>query len=603
MSQSQASFTQRITFLFGVFSVAAFILLIRLFQISVIQHQSFVAEADEQQNVEYTVLPKRGTIYAQDLASGSLVKVAVSSERYALSATPRNVTKKMKAAYAKALAPFSDIKEEDILTQLNTEGWYMRPLAHGLTSEQLSSVAEAIKGVERAADPKWKDVPVNLDASQGATIYYWGGVFFQREYQRSYPQGNTMGQVLGFVNDEGLGKYGIESEFDQQLKGQTGKLRLEQDSLGTLLRSTQAVEGSDGADYELTIDRNIQHYVEQELEKQVKDGEAKGGVAVVMDAQTGGILAMANYPSYDPAKFREVPSAEIGRFTNGSISTVWEPGSVFKPIVMASAIDQGLVTPDTKQEFGGSVNVGGFKIETALRRSYGEETMTQVLVNSDNVGMVWVANKLGNDTMHDYLHKFGIGQLTGIDLANEVSTELQPAKTWRDVNRATLSFGQGISVTPLQLMQAYTAITSKDGTLIHPHILQAIIHPDGRREEITVKKGDQVLKPETAAQLREMLKAVVEKAEGPAKVAGYGIAGKTGTAQVPDLVNGGYLQDQYNHTMIGFAPASNPRYILLTKIEQPNLAKVGTFAVGTAVPLFGRISRFLIQYLQIPPTP
>jgi stage V sporulation protein D (sporulation-specific penicillin-binding protein) len=589
----------RVSSLIILAMVLAVGLSVRLFSISVGQHGAYVALANNQQTVEHDVLPKRGDIFVQDAATGNKVLVATSAERFSVSATPRNVVKK--EAYAKVLAKYSGVNEADVLASLSQDTLYMSPLKHGLSKDEVEHIATALNEVERSSDPKHPEIKINFSTDQGNTIYFIGGVIFQREYQRVYPEGGLLSQVLGFVDNSGKGRYGFEAQYDQELKGTSGTLLLEQDSLGTLLKQQTAVSGSDGTNYELSIDRTVQYEAEKELAAQLKDSEAEGGSVIVMNPKTGEIIALANQPTYNISSFQNVSADQISLFDNAAISHVWEPGSIFKPLIMAAAMDLGLVTADTKSTFPESVTVQGYKIETALRKAYGEETMTQVLANSDNVAMVWVANKIGNDNMYNYLERYGFGDFTGIDLKNEISGSVLPASKWRDINRATISFGQGIAVTPLQIISAYAAIAN-DGKRIQPRVVHALIDPSGNRQVLQPVEGQQIVKPEIAKQLRDMMVATVLTAHNRAGTPGYKIGGKTGTAQIPDPQKGGYIEDAYNHSFIGIGPSDDPKYVMLVKIDHPNLKKVGLFAESTAVPLFGRLSTFLLNYYQIPPT-
>ncbi len=579
--------------------VAALGLSGRLFFLSVLSHTAYVAEAQKQQFVQRTIEARRGDIYVQDVAAGTASLVAQSIERYAVSATPRNV--KHKPEYARLLAQFTGNDEQQLLATFRKDGLYMPVLKHGISQEEVKQLEEQINALERGFDDSYVDVKVNFDTAQGNTMYFVGGVFFQREYRRIYTEGALLAQVLGFVNSSGSGQYGFEGQYDDSLKGYSGTLNLEQDSLGTLLKQDSAVEGKNGTDYELSIDRNVQFQVEQELAAAIQNSEAKGGTVIVMDPKTGEIIAMANQPTYDPNNYDKVPTDQISLFTNQAISGSWEPGSIEKPLIMGMALDQGLVTRQTTETFPGSVVVDGHVIETALRKSYGTENMSQVLANSDNVAMVWVANKIGSDTMYRYLKSFGFGDYTGIDLKGEAKGKLLAVNQWRNIHRATISFGQGISVTPLQMATAYAAVAN-DGKMVRPRIVHALINPDGSRQEMQPTFGEQVLKPETAKVLRTMMVETVLTAHNRAGVNGYKIAGKTGTAQVPNPDSGGYLEDTYNHSFVAIGPSDDPRYVLLVKIDQPNIQKVGIFAESTAVPLAGRLNTFLVNYYQIPPT-
>jgi cell division protein FtsI/penicillin-binding protein 2 len=580
----------------GLMSVA---LIGRLFQIAVVDHDSYMAKAKEQQRVARDIVPRRGSIYVQDLAAGQTVAVAQSVEKFGLSVTPRNVTRKKE--YARLLSQITGAEEAKLLAAFERGGWYMEPIMHDLSKEQVSEIAAQIWELEKSVSPRLRPIAVNFDSAQGDILHYLGGTFFIREYQRAYPEGALMGQLLGFVNDRGEGQYGFEGQYDAELTGYEGRVSLERDSRGNALRQQEQVRGQDGMSYELTIDRNVQHIVEQELAAEVIESEAVGGSVIVMDPKTGNVIAMANYPAYAPANFRTVAKENISLFDNPSISAIWEPGSIFKTLVIGAAIDQGLITPNTTETFGASVNVNGYDINTALRRAYGRQTMTDVLVNSDNVAMVWIGNKLGNQLMGDYVRRLGFGAVTGIDLKNEVGGKVLPSNRWSDINRATITFGQGIATTPIQITSAYGAIAN-EGVLVPPRIVKAVIAPDGTRTELAPPSGRQVLKPQTAEDMRNMLTQVVVRGHQRAGVPGYKVGGKTGTAQVPDPVRGGYIADAFNHSFAGMAPSDDPRFVMLVKIDQPNINKVGRFAESTAVPLFGKLSRFLLQYYQVPPS-
>ena len=592
-------FQKRIAALLVIFLLGASGLVGRLFQISVLQHGDYSLLAAGQQSVIRDILPRRGAIWFQDAASGTVDLAAESVQQYALTATPANVTKK--AAYAKVLAEISGVDAGKLQKIFEGNGKYMPPLKHGLSKADVEAVALKINAVERSVNPNYESVTVNFDAQQGGALYFTGGVIFEEEYGRTYPEGQLASQFLGFVNTTGEGQYGFEGQYDSALKGFGGTAKLERDSLGNLLQQTGGSAGADGSSYELTIDRNIQYEVEQQLALEIKNDGATGGSVIVMDPKTGGITAMANLPTYDPNKYGAVPEDQIGLFTNTSISQGWEPGSIFKDLVMGAALNEGVVTPDTVNTFDESVTVQGHKIETALRKSYGRENMSQVLSNSDNVAMVWVSDKLGNQKMYQYLESFGFGQRSGIDLRSEISGNLLALNHWQDIDRATISFGQGIAVTPLQIIAAYAAVAN-NGRTIRPHVVQTVIASNGNRQVIQPIYGTQVLRPEVAKELLGMMLYTVQESHNRAGTPGFQIGGKTGTAQIPDPVNGGYLPDAYNHSFVGIGTVDNPRYVLLVKIDHPDIKKVGLYAESTAVPLFGRLSSFLLHYYQIVPT-
>ncbi|MEI8004084.1 MAG: penicillin-binding transpeptidase domain-containing protein, partial [Methanothrix sp.] len=419
----------------------------RLFQMSVLDHDLYLAKAQKQQLVDNDILPRRGALFAQDFSNGHTTTVAQSIESYSLSATPVNVLDKPEMATL--LAGLTGKDQAKLLASFELESEYMNPIITGLSKADVERYAAGIQALQKQLYPKLAAPKISFDAVQGDVLYYLGGTFFIKGYRRVYPEGSLMGQALGFVDDTGQGRYGLEEQFNAELMGYAGTLRLTRDSKGSLLQQFELVKGENGNSFELTIDRNVQAQVEQLLATRVQESEAKGGSVVVMNPKNGEIIALASSPSYNPNTFRDLTSEQIGLFDNPVISLQWEPGSIFKPLIMAGAIDQGVVSPETKETFGASVTVDTHVINTALNKAYGLESMTDVLVNSDNVAMVWLGNKMGNQMIANYLTSYGFGHPTGIDLQNEISGSVLPVSEWRKINQATVTFGQGIAVTPM----------------------------------------------------------------------------------------------------------------------------------------------------------
>jgi cell division protein FtsI/penicillin-binding protein 2 len=323
-----------------------------------------------------------------------------------------------------------------------------------------------------------------------------------------------------------------------------------------------------------------------------------------MDPSNGAILAMASNPSYDPNKFNEVSGDGQRIFLNPATSLAWEPGSIFKPIVVAVGVADGKIEPDSKPTeipggFGESVNVGGYDIHNSQRKSYGYETVTQILENSDNVGMVWIANKLGNETMANYFKKFGFGGKTGVDIAGEASGQIAPAKKWKDVNRATISFGQGMTATPLQIVSSFATLANK-GKYVKPRILDKIIEASGKEKQIESEDPVEVVSEDVAKKTTEMLVSVVVNGHGKkAAVSGFKVAGKTGTAQLVKE-DGTYDEEAHIGSFAGYAPADNPQFAMLVKLDKPKSVE---WAESSAAPIFGEISDWLLNsYLKIPKT-
>lgn len=539
----------------------------RLFQKSVIEHPLYAARAESQYEVSKDLPSKRGTIFAQDAELGQIVPMAATEERFDISVVPRNV--KDKTAAAHVLATLFGVDEKDVLAKISTDKLYLPPIVRGITKDQ-------------------RDVLV----TQGFV-----GLLIEKRNERVYPENQIAAQVLGFVNREGKGSYGVEGYYDTDLRGTAGSVVGEKDTLGRIISTLRQTDPENGVDVELTIDHNLQFAVERRLQQGITDTGAISGQAIVMNPTNGEILAMAALPSFDPNKYAD-SAAEPEKFRNPTISTVYEPGSIFKPLVMASAIDLGKIEPDTQETFGAYVTVQGYDIHTALNKAYGKETMTQVLENSDNVGMVWVADKMTKDEMHDKLASLGINQTTGVDLQGEVQGSFMPARQWQSINQATTSFGQGVSVTPLQMIRAWSAVIN-GGTLITPHLVKRL---EGQRgvtatAELPTKSG--VITPETSAKVRGMLQSVVDHGPyGHARVAGYAIGGKTGTAQIADNT-GHYSDTEFTHTFMGFFPVDVPKYIILVKLDKPTSAP---FAESTVGPVFHDLSQYIFNYYKLPPT-
>lgn len=571
-------FGRRLSLVGGTLVFVMVIFGIRLFVQSVVVHEGTLAKAEQQYLVRKEVEPRRGTIYATDLRSGSeaspgLKPLARDRLTYSLSVVPRNL--KNPQEVAEKLAPWVGISSGELLAKINNKRLYLPPLQKGLSEEEEALIAEM-------------KLP---------------GVFFTEESDRYYPEGYLASQILGFVNAERRGNYGIEQEYDEDLRGSGGEILAERDVRGRLFSQVDARPVANGSNLVLTIERNVQGFIETVLKKALVTFQADSGTVVVMDVQTGAIIALANQPDFNPNEYRQVSEEFVDRFGNPAISHVWEPGSIFKTIVMAAALDAGVIEPDTKGMFSNVTFVDGEDIHTAEDKAFGEETMTQVLENSDNVGMVWVADQLGSERLSQTLQKFRFGEELGIDLPGEVAGLLRPVATWRNINRATLAFGQGISMTPLQMVTSLATLAN-GGKVMQPHIVRAFIADDGRVVSQTEPKilEAAAISPETSAKIAGMMVSVVENGHGKrAGVPGYKIAGKTGTAQIfrPQEEGGGYYDDQHIGGFGGFFPANEPRFAMIVKLDRPKTVK---FAESSAAPTFGEIAQFILNYYKIPPT-
>lgn len=427
------------------------------------------------------------------------------------------------------------------------------------------------------------------------------GVGFEREYARFYPEASMAASLVGFVghdeNGNDKGYFGLEGYYDRLLRGESGIAVQINDAFGRpiLAKANNNSGQIDGSNIRLSIDRAVQYIVEKKLADGVKLYGASSGMIGIMNPHTGAIIAMANYPSFDPATYQDY---SYDLYKNPFISDLYEPGSTFKPIVMGGAINRGLITPDTKCDIcAGPVSVGGYKIHTWDNKYFKDTTMTKVIQHSDNTGMVFVAQKLGVERMIQVLSSFGIGDTTGIDLQGEVASSLKPKSEWYPVDLATTGFGQGISVTPIELLDAFSTLAN-NGVRMEPHVVSEIQASDGNDIKISPKVLDRPISEETAKVMTEILVNAVDNGESKwTKINGYRIAGKTGTASIP--IAGHYDPTKTIASFIGYAPADNPKFVMLVILNKPTAAIYGS---ETAAPIFFDIAKELFIYYHIAPS-
>lgn len=426
------------------------------------------------------------------------------------------------------------------------------------------------------------------------------GVKLTQETKRVYPEASLASTLIGFVGKDNKGLTGIEADFNRELGGVDGKVIFERDSIGNEIPLGYRKEKppQEGADLILTIDRNIQRLIEKKLDEAMTKHKASGGTIIVMEPHSGAILGMASRPAFDLNKLDLVSNPKMELYRNRAITDMYEPGSVFKVITMAAGLEEKTVTPQTTVYCTGSVTLNGATIRTWNGRGHGIETMTQVLMNSCNVGAVWVSEKVGKDRFYEYVYKFGFGQPTYAGLRGEAKGQVRTPKTpgWRPIDLNTNSFGQGISVTPLQIVTAVSAVVN-GGNLMRPYVVKEVATDQERRvfKPVTVRR---VIQEEPARQLIQMLNAAAEKGEGRmAMVPGYHIGGKTGTASIP--VGGSYASEDTIASFVGFAPVENPRFVILVKIDEPKDSPWGNVV---ASPIFRSIAQQILVYMKIPPT-
>lgn len=431
------------------------------------------------------------------------------------------------------------------------------------------------------------------------------GLSLNWETLRYYPEKNLFSSIIGFSNLENVGNYGLEAYFNKELTGEDGYLLGDKGSYQgkkIIIDKQEYQTPVDGQNLVLTIDYAVQLHICKKLEEAQAKHNFTGASIIVMDPKTGKIIAMCSWPSFDPNNYQDV--SNINLFDNQVVSYQYEPGSVFKTITMAIAIDQGKITPDTYYEDKGQIKIDNWTIKNSdysTNGGHGRVNMNYVLENSLNTGAIFAATQVGSTVYSEYLKKFGFGEKTGIELSSESNGNINSLLTTKvkDIDLATASFGQGLAVTPLQMISSYAVLANK-GTLMKPYIVDKILDKDDNIiKTIEPQVIRQVVSTQTAETVSAMLVNVIENGHAKkSKVQGYYIGGKTGTAQIPSG-SGGYLENKYIHTFVGYGPIEDPQFVMLVKFDSPNTS---VYAEGTVVPVFGEIVDFLLKYYQIPAT-
>jgi cell division protein FtsI/penicillin-binding protein 2 len=541
------------------------VVLARLFYWQVVRAEELTALGESQYGRRIKTTPLRGEIKTTDGYAIAANKVA-----YLVYANPKQV--RDDTLVSNVLSPILDVDAATISSNLALDRYWVALKSH-------------IDSVKKTEIEK-----LNLP-----------GVGFEEHALRFYPEASLAAKILGFVgrdeNGDPKGYFGLEGYYDLQLRGKEGTAVQIHDALGRpiLARMKEEHGGTDGRNLVLNIDRVVQLLAEQELKAGIERYGAEGGMVAVMEPKTGNVVAMASFPTFDPRAYQEYGD---DLYKNPFISDTYEPGSTFKPLVMAAAIDSGLVQPNTPCSICGSpVEIGGYEIRTWNNKYQEGITMTDTIIRSDNTGMVFVAQKMGLERMVSYFKKFGIGDLTGIDLQGEVAPGLRPEDQWYPIDVATASFGQGISITPIELLSGFSAIAN-GGVRMEPHVVSAIETPDGQVLPITPKELSRPISPKTARIMTEILVNAVDKGESKwVKPKGYRVAGKTGTAQIP--IAGHYDPNKTIASFIGFAPADDPKFVMLVVVNKPTTSIYGS---ETAAPIFMAVARTLLAYYGIPPT-
>ena len=521
----------RLFTLIAIFGLLFGLLGYGLYRLQIEKSPYYAQRAETQIAATNQLVLRRGQIFFTNRANQQ-VPAAFNRDYPAVYAVPKDIKDPVKTSAV--LAPVISWPEANLATALNNPKSLFKLLVDKISPE----VAQAVTDLS---------LP---------------GIYINNKQYRFYPYNNLASQLLGFVglnekNPQPVGLYGVEKKWDVDL--------------------------SAGKNLNLTVDRDLEAESDQILTDLVNKFKAAGGTIIIQEPQTGKILAMVNKPDFNPNDYK---NSTIANFINPSVQSVYEPGSVMKPITMAAGIDLGAITPETTYVDKGEVTLNGKTIKNWDLKAHGKITMTNVIEDSVNTGVVFVESQIGNANFLTYLKKFGFGDNSGIDLPDEVAGSLRnlEKKALRQIDFATAAFGQGVAVTPVQLITAFSSLAN-GGLLMKPYINVADKPQVVRR----------VISEETSKKVVKMMQSAVEKAH-VASIPGYQIAGKTGTAYIPDFKNGGYSND-FVHTYVGFAPVTNPKFVILLKLEKPQAELAGL----TVVPAFHDLAQFVLNYYNVPP--
>lgn len=438
---------------------------------------------------------------------------------------------------------------------------------------------------------------VDLDVAQRVEDLHLPGIGFLSVPKRYYPAGALAPQVVGFVGIDGQGLTGLEEQYDAELAGVSGERTVEQASDGQPIAQGIDVlrQPVDGVSLQTTIDREIQYQAQEALANAVRANGAKAGTLIVMDVRTGDIYAMANFPGFDPNAFAQT---NPDRWRNRALTDAFEPGSVNKVITAAAAIESGAVSITQRFQVPDSMNVDQYTIHDSHPHPVETMTLADIIAESSNIGIAKVGDLVGKTMLASYLNRFGFGQTTGLGFPRESDGIVPALSEWSDATLATISYGQGISVTPMQMASVYATVAN-GGLWVQPRLVSGTVDDSGTFTPAPASPTRRVLEPQTASILTQMLAYVVEGGTGTsAQISGYQVAGKTGTALKP-APTGGYYSDRYVASFIGFLPAGDPRIVVAAILDEPATVYGGI----AAAPLFQQVARFAIQRLGIPTAP
>jgi len=552
--------------LFFIFLLAATIVC-RLIYLQILNRKFYQSQALGQQAGFKEIKGERGEVFFENsskshgnFSSDQVNSLAINEDRWLVYVVPKQI--KDKDHFVDVLSKSIEDGKESIISKLEKSDSYA-----------------VIK----------KDL--SLDDINALKSLKLEGLNFENIPGRYYPEVQLASHVIGFLGGTNNGQYGVEGYYDDILKGKEG---IKEEKRGFDSINSEDFSYLNGSDIYLTIDYNIQFQAEFLLKQASKDIDIESGQIIVLKPDSGRILALANFPPFDPNEYSKENNLDI--FQNSTIQKVFEPGSVFKPFTMAMALNEGKITPDTIFTDTGSVKIGPDTIYNFNREIYGKRDMSGILEKSINTGAVFLSKLIPHNTFLNYIDKLGFNDRTGIDLQGEVYSKNEIFKTGSDFGFATASFGQGIEMTPIQLAKAFS-VFANGGRLVKPYIVEKIVQ--GQNETKTKPQiSEPVISSATVLQVTTMLTNVVERGFGNgAKIQGYYLAGKTGTAEVPIKDKKGYYKDRTVQSFIGFGPSLKPEFLILVKLDNPKVPKSSL----SAVPIFKKLAQYIINYWQIPP--
>lgn len=546
----------------------------QLFNIQVLKHEHYSILA-ERQHLETAEIPsERGQV----LSSGGIL--VTNEEAYRLVGDPQLVEDPK--SVAKKVVPV--LLEDERFFSYN-------PLPKG-TKDSKKYLLARVEDLLSRKDKRWVSLARKLPVGLAQKLREVKGLDFEPDPRRFYPEGTLAASVLGFVASDADGRdkgyNGLEGYYDGDLKGKSGRLAQEYSNTGQpiLVGESSFTPAQDGANLYLTIDRGIQSILDRKIKEGVKRYGAERGSFVVLEPKTGRVLAMGNYPSFDPGDFNPFTSPEKSpdrykrEFRNLAISATYEPGSVMKGVTLSAAIDSGKIKPSWTFNDDGPLRIGESTINTWDGRHWGKQTLVQLLQKSNNVGAAEVALETGRETLRSYFLNFGFGSQLGIDLEGEEAGLVKRLKDWRKVDLATAGFGQGVGITPLQMTAAYGAIAN-GGILMRPYVVGKIVDRFGRKINFSPQPIRRVITTKTSDTVVELLRSAISGGESVIlRNIRYRIAGKTGTAQIP--VGGRYDPNKTNTTFVGF-PFKDRSFVMLMRLEKPSTS---TYSSTTVVPIW-----------------